>query len=378
MVERSGDSDDARTDCAIEAVADARSCGLRYVDDSDPGFTRKRCKGGFRYLDEKGHAIKDSAECDRIRALAIPPAWTDVWICRWPNGHLQATGRDARHRKQYRYHLQWRNVRDEAKYERMLGFGQALPGIRRQLDAALSLTGLPREKILAAIVYLLQATTMRIGNREYARSNQSFGMTTLRKKHVRIDGTQIQFEFRGKSGVRHSITLHDRRLARIIQRTRDLPGQELFQYVDDEGQRHSIGSADVNDYLRQLSGQDYTAKDFRTWAGTVLAAVTLQENIQFESEIQAKKNIAQAIEMVAKKLGNTPAICRKCYIHPGVIDAYLDGSLETVCAGNGMRKHLKEASAHELSIEETMVLMLLDKTAGGQKKKRRERSLAAA
>jgi DNA topoisomerase-1 len=340
-------------DAEASAPEDARAAGLRYVDDRAPGITRKATQQGFRYIGSDGAAIRDEAELARIRSLAIPPAWTEVWICRWRNGHLQATGRDAKGRKQYRYHPQWRNVRDEAKYERMLDFGRALPTIRSRIDTALSLPGLPREKVLAAIVYLLQATLMRIGNREYARDNDSYGMTTLRKKHVRVDGTQIRFEFRGKSGIRHSIRLQDRRLARIIMRTRDLPGQDLFQYVDEEGQRHAISSTDVNDYLRELTGQDYTAKDFRTWAGTVLAAMALLDCEPCSSETQGKKMVVQAIAAVAQKLGNTPAICRKCYVHPRIIEAYMEGVLTGVVD--------KPITDGALSPEETMVLKMLEK-----------------
>lgn len=335
------------------APEDARAAGLRYVDDRAPGITRTAVRQGFRYTNSDGTPINDETELARIRALAIPPAWTDVWICRWRNGHLQATGRDAKGRKQYRYHPQWRSVRDEAKYERMLDFGQALPTIRSRIDKALSLPGLPREKVLAAIVYLLQATLMRIGNREYARDNDSYGMTTLRKKHVRVDGTQIRFEFRGKSGIRHSIRLQDRRLARIIMRTRDLPGQELFQYVDEDGQRHAISSTDVNDYLRELTGEDYTAKDFRTWAGTVLAAMALLECEPCSSDTQGKRNVTQAIVIVAQKLGNTPAICRKCYVHPRIIEAYMEGTLTGITE--------KSVIEGALSPEEAMVLKMLEK-----------------
>ncbi len=358
MTERATEVEPSAQDAGT-AMADAHSAGLRYVDDRLPGIVRKPARDGFRYVDTHGKTIRDGTELARIKALAIPPAWVDVWICRWPAGHLQATGRDARGRKQYRYHPQWRSVRDEVKYERMLSFGKALPVIRRQVDAALSLSGLPREKVLAAIVYLLQTTMMRVGNREYARSNDSFGMTTLRKKHVRIDGTQIRFEFRGKSGIQHSIKMQDRRLARIIKRTRDLPGQELFQYVDDDGQHHAIGSADVNAYLRELTGEDYTAKDFRTWAGTVMAAMALRDCEQCDSETQGRKNIVQAIATVAKRLGNTPAICRKCYVHPGVIDAYLDGSLHALPQEGAQAK--KDAAESALAPEEAMVLALLEK-----------------
>jgi DNA topoisomerase-1 len=351
---------DSHNQSVADAVQTAHAVGLRYVDDRMPGIARVASKKGFRYIDAKGQAVGEEAELARIKSLAIPPAWTDVWICRWPNGHIQATGRDARGRKQYRYHPQWRAVRDEAKYSRMLSFGRALPAIRARVDAALALPGLPREKLLAAIVYLLQTTMMRIGNKEYARDNASFGMTTLRKKHVRVDGSQIQFEFRGKSGVQHSIKLQDRRLARIIRSTRDLPGQELFQYVDEDGVRHSIGSADVNDYLRELTGEDYTAKDFRTWSGTMLATAALREFERAESESQAKKNIVLAIERAAKKLGNTPAMCRKCYVHPGVLDAYVDGTLHEIA-------HIAADSrpSDTLQAQEAIVLRLLEKPGSG-------------
>lgn len=340
-----------------DAPAAARSAGLRYVDDARPGIARKAGGKQFRYVDADGKPVRDPELLKRIRSLVIPPAWTDVWICPHERGHLQATGRDARGRKQYRYHPRWRVQRDEAKYERMLSFGKALPAIRRHVDAALALHGLPREKVLATIVYLLEATMMRIGNEEYARDNKSFGLTTLRDRHVRIDGSAVQFRFRGKSGVHHEVEVHDRRLARIIARTRDLPGQDLFQYVDDDGQPHTIGSADVNDYLRTITGEDYTAKDFRTWSGTVLAAAALQEFEKFDSEAQAKKNIVRAIESVAKKLGNTPTICRKCYVHPAVIDAYLEGTVAE--ALRARTEHKLVDDLHSLRPEEAAVLALL-------------------
>ena len=310
-----------------DAPTVARSAGLRYVNDTAAGIARLPEGKAFRYADAGGAEITDDATLARIRALVIPPAWTDVWICKYDNGHLQATGRDAKGRKQYRYHARWRNLRDEVKYERMISFGQALPHIRRQVDADLKLSGLPRAKVLATIVYLLQATMMRIGNEEYARTNKSFGLTTLRARHVRVDGKAVQFRFRGKSGVFHDVTLEDKRMARIIGRIRDLPGQDLFQYLDDDGERRTVGSADVNDYLRNVSGQDYTAKDFRTWSGTVLAALALREFEKCDSDTQARKNIVRAIESVAEKLGNTPSICRKCYVHPAVIESYLDGTI---------------------------------------------------
>jgi DNA topoisomerase-1 len=337
--------------------AAARAAGLRYVNDNRPGIRRERADTGFHYFDAHGDPVSDEATLARIKSLAIPPAWSEVWICAQANGHLQATGRDAKGRKQYRYHPKWRNVRDEVKYERMIKFGQALPAIRREVDRALKLPGLPREKVLATIIYLLETTMMRVGNEEYARTNKSFGLTTLRRRHVHVDGSDVEFRFRGKSGVFHKVKVHDQRLARIIQRTRDLPGQELFHYVDHDGQTHAIGSADVNDYLRAISGEDYTAKDFRTWSGTVLAALALGEYEKFDSAAQAKKNIVRAIESVAEKLGNTPSICRKCYVHPAVIDAYLDGAVLEVLRERAEQELIDEL--HQLQPEEAAVLTLL-------------------
>jgi DNA topoisomerase-1 len=335
--------------------AAAKAAGLRYVNDNKPGIRRERAGDGFRYFDAKGEPVDDEDVLRRIKSLAIPPAWTDVWICPRENGHLQATGRDARGRKQYRYHAKWREVRDEVKYERMIKFGQALPAIRREVDRALSLPGLPREKVLATIVYLLEHTMMRIGNEEYARTNKSFGLTTLRRRHVRIDGSDVEFRFRGKSGVYHKVHVHDRRLARIIQRTRDLPGQELFEYVDDEGETRTVDSSDVNEYLRTITGEDYTAKDFRTWSGTVLAALALQQFEKFDSQAQAKKNVVQAIEAVAEMLGNTPSVCRKCYVHPAVVNSYLEGSVPEM-----MRERVEEElDEHSLRPEEAAVLHML-------------------
>ncbi|HEY4542524.1 MAG TPA: DNA topoisomerase IB [Noviherbaspirillum sp.] len=344
---------------ALTPAAPAKVPGLRYVTDTRPGITREANGPGFRYRDADSKPIEDEATLARIKALAIPPAWVDVWICPHPNGHIQATGRDARGRKQYRYHARWRAVRDEAKYERMLGFARALPAIRARVAQDLKRPGLPREKVLATIVELLEATMMRIGNEEYARQNKSFGLTTLRDRHVRIDGSEVQFRFRGKSGVMHSVTVTDRRLARIIRGTRDLPGQELFQYLDDGGEMRSVDSADVNDYLREISGEDYTAKDFRTWSGTVLAALALQEYEKVDSDAQAKKNVVRAIESVAEKLGNTPSVCRKCYVHPGVIESYLDGTMLHALHERA-REELGE-ELHALQPEEAAVLVLLER-----------------
>ncbi len=360
--------------------AAAKAAGLRYVNDNKPGIRREPAADGFRYVDAKGEPVDELDTLRRIKSLAIPPAWTDVWICPQENGHLQATGRDARGRKQYRYHPKWREVRDEVKYERMIKFGQALPAIRAEVDRALDLPGLPREKVLATIVYLLETTMIRVGNEEYARTNKSFGLTTLQRRHVRIDGSDIEFRFRGKSGVYHKVKVHDRRLARIVRRSRDLPGQELFEYVDDDGETRSVDSSDVNDYLRRISGEDYTAKDFRTWSGTVLAAMALQEFEQFDSQAQAKKNVVRAIESVAEKLGNTPSVCRKCYVHPAVLDAYFEGATVQV-----LQERAAEVAAGELQPEEAAVLAMLqerlareaERPAAPTKAARQRRRLAA-
>ena len=297
----------------------ARAAGLRHVTDATPGISRQRAGSGFRYLGTNGNAVRDKATRARIRALAIPPAWEKVWICAREDGHLQATGRDARGRKQYRYHSRWREVRDETKYGRMLAFARALPKIRRRVSQHLALAGLPRDKVLATVVRLLETTRMRVGNEEYARENDSFGLTTLRVRQVRVQGSTMQFRFRGKSGVWHQVALSDRRLAAIVRRMRDLPGYELFQYLDEAGETRAIDAADVNAYLKDIAGDDFTSKDFRTWAGTVLAAQAFHE-----------LGLSRGIEHVARQLGNTKAVCRKCYIHPAVIEAFHDGTLGEV------------------------------------------------
>jgi len=310
-----------------DGPAAARDAGLLYVGDDAPGITRRRAGKGFSYRDPDGRRITDKTTLARLRSLAVPPAWTDVWLCTSARGHIQATGRDARGRKQYRYHPRWREVRDETKYHRMLSFARALPGIRARVSADMSRRGLPREKVVATVVRLLETSLIRVGNREYARDNKSFGLTTLRDRHAKIEGSEIQFRFRAKSGIQRELTLRDRRLARIVKACQDVPGQELFQCLDADGSRHTVGSADVNAYLREISGIDFTAKDFRTWAGTVLAALALQAFEVFDSEAAAKRNVTRAIETVAGRLGNTVAICRKCYVHPEVVSAYLDGTL---------------------------------------------------
>jgi DNA topoisomerase-1 len=318
----------------LDPVTSAQVAGLRYVNDLRMrGIRRIGSKNRIRYVGPNGGTIHDRRTLERIRSLAIPPAWTDVWICPEANGHLQATGRDARGRKQYRYHPRWREVRDEVKYGRLIAFAQALPRIRQRTDRDLRRPGLTREKVLAAVVQLLEKTLIRVGNEEYARENGSVGLTTMKDGHAKVRGGTVRFEFRGKSGVQHAIDLEDRRLARIVKACRDLPGYELFQYMDEEAQRQEIDSADVNAYLREITGEDFTAKDFRTWAGTVLAAQALATVASFKSEREAKRNIVKAIESVAKRLGNTKAVCRKCYIHPAILDAYMDGAtIQTIRA----------------------------------------------
>ena len=324
---------------APENVYAAKAARLRYVNDRRPGISRQAAAEGFVYRDPKGKVIRDAAELARIKALAVPPAWTDVWICPLENGHLQATGRDARRRKQHRYHPRWRRIRDETKYEHMLDFGRALPAIRRRIEADLSRPGLPREKVLAAVVSLMEDTLARVGNPEYAAQNNTFGLTTLRNRHVRIVRGQIELDFRAKHGIRHVSRVSDRKLARVVKNCRDLPGSELFQYIDEAGERRCIDSADVNDYLREISGSEITAKDFRTWAATNLALLALAGEKQ---EAPTKKAQLEAIRQVAKRLGNTPAVCRKCYIHPAVLESYLDGSLRRTLAAIGQEEQPPE------------------------------------
>ncbi len=302
---------------------------LRYYTDNKPGWSRKATKGegGFDFFDTKGERVTDEEEIQRIRSLAIPPAYADVWICPSKNGHLQATGKDAKGRKQYRYHPKWRETADANKYGRVMAFAAALPGIRKRIDADMGKPGLPREKVLATVVKLLETTLIRVGNEEYAKTNKHYGLTTMRNRHVKVKGGHLEFTFQGKSGVDHSIELQNPRLARVVQRCQELPGHDLFQYLNEEGERHGIDSGDVNAYLQEITGEPFTAKDFRTWAGTVLAALALKEFESFDSEAAAKKNILAAIERVAERLGNTPSVCRKCYVHPAILEAYIDGSM---------------------------------------------------
>ncbi len=338
-------------------IESAQEAGLIYVSIERPGIHRRKVGSTFQYFDSNGKQIKSDGELARIKSLAIPPAWTDVWICSSPRGHIQAGGKDARGRTQYRYHPKWRQVRDESKYGRMIAFGKALPKIRAHVRRDLRKPGLSREKVLATIVRLLESTLIRVGNEEYARSNKSFGLTTIQNKHVDVHGSKIHFEFRGKSGVKHAIDIEDKRLAQIVRKCQDLPEQELFEYIDQDGSHHDITSSDVNAYLQGITGQDFTAKDFRTWAGTVLAAMALQEFERFDSQTQAKRNVVAAIESVAKKLGNTKAVCRKCYIHPMVIDTYMEGGLAKALK-NRIEQKLKR-SLHQLKPEEAAVMTLL-------------------
>jgi DNA topoisomerase I len=339
-------------------VESAKAVGLRYVSDDCMGIRRKRQgKKGFIYLDTNGDRLQDPEELRRINALAVPPAYKDVWICPLPDGHLQATGRDAKGRKQYRYHPLWRSVRDRTKFTRMIVFSQSLPLLRERLEHDLLLPGLPKEKVLAAVLRLMELTQIRVGNEEYVRTNESYGLTTLRDEHVEIKGSNLRFNFRGKSGVEHEISVMDRRLAKIVKRCQDIPGQELFQYLDDKGEYQTITSGDVNDYLRQIAGQDFTAKDFRTWAGTVLAASQLAAIGPFTSQAAAKKNIMQAIKAVAKHLGNRPATCRKYYVHPAILEAYQDETLHQI-----MQNYAQTIieNAHALKPEELAVVAVLE------------------
>ncbi|MCJ2045428.1 DNA topoisomerase IB [Methylobacterium sp. J-078] len=343
----------------------AEEAGLRYVDDAMPGLTRRKSGTGFSYRDAKDRPVRDAKTLARIRSLAIPPAYTDVWICPRANGHIQATGRDAKGRKQYRYHPDFRAARDLTKFEHVMAFADALPAIRARVDADMGKRDLPREKVLATVVHLLETTLIRVGNDDYARTNKSFGLTTLRDRHARIEGSELTFRFKGKSGKTWDLGLKDRRVARIVKACQDLPGQELFQYRDADGTVRDVTSADVNAYLREITAQDITAKDFRTWAGTVLAALALQEFEAFDSEAKAKKNLRAAIEGVAARLGNTPTICRKCYIHPQVLDCYLEGAL-LLQIKDAVEDELR-ADLGGLKPEEAAVLGLLQARLSGVK-----------
>ncbi|HUF89918.1 MAG TPA: DNA topoisomerase IB [Gemmatimonadota bacterium] len=334
----------------------AREAGLRYVLDDAPGITRRRRGKGWSYYDPRGKLIGERAERERLNALAIPPAWTDVWISPHADAHLLATGRDAEGRKQYRYHPDWRAIRDESKYARMIPFARALPEIRGRVDEDLGRRGLPREKVLAAVVCLLELSLIRVGNEEYARSNGSYGLTTMRDKHVDIEGSTIRFEFRGKGGKRHEVDVRDRRLARIVRQCRDVPGYELFQYYDEDGEKHAIGSEDVNEYLGDCGDGEFTAKDFRTWWGTLHAAAALLGCEPCDGDQEGRRRINEAADVVADRLGNTREICKACYIHPAVFERYLAGAL-----GEDLDLEEEVPEVEGLAPEEQALLRLLDR-----------------
>jgi len=345
-----------RSDIVNDPADAAEEAGLRYVSDTRPGYTRKRNGESFQCFDTEGKLIRDESRLLRIGRLAIPPAYQDVWICPLSNGHIQATGRDDRGRKQYRYHERWRTIRDENKYDRILTFAAALPKIRRRVQADLKLPELKREKVLAAVVQLLERTFIRVGNEEYARQNKSFGLTTMKDHHVKVRGKKLRFRFRGKGGKEHEVDFMDRRVAKIVRKLQDLPGQDLFQYFDDDGKLCNVTSQDVNDYLRKITGEDFTAKDFRTWAGTVLTAMALNAQEKFATKKEAKSNVKNAIAAAAKLLRNTPTICRKCYVHPAIVESYLDGDLI-----EGLKTKLDEAEEiPDFSDDERAVLNFLN------------------
>ncbi|GGK30617.1 DNA topoisomerase IB [Salinarimonas ramus] len=341
----------------VDPADAAESAGLTYVTDDEPGIRRKRSGKGFTYTDAKGRTIKDKAELARLKSLAVPPAYTDVWISPDPNGHIQATGRDARGRKQYRYHPRFREVRDSTKFEHLVAFAEALPQIRERVDADMRKRTLTREKVLATIVHLLETTLIRVGNADYVRRNKTYGLTTLGDEHVDVEGDNLRFVFSGKGGKEWRLKVRDRRVARTVRLLEDLPGQRLFQWVDEDGTRHAVESADVNTYLREITGREITAKDFRTWGGTVLAAVALREFEAFDTKAAAKKNLKAAIEQVSSRLGNTPTICRKCYVHPEVLSAYLEGSLAEEVTREAERALARELDG--LEPEEAAVLAVL-------------------
>ncbi len=337
----------------------AHEAGLRHVTDAQPGLRRRRAGKGFAYVDARGRPIKDRETLARIRRLAIPPAWTDVWICADPQGHLQATGRDARGRKQYRYHPRWREARDATKYDRMAAFGEALPRIRARVARDLDLPGVPREKVLATVVRLLETTYTRVGNAEYARENRSYGLTTIRNDHAEVRGARVRLRFRGKAGVQHEVEVEDPRVARVVRRCQDMPGQELFCYEDEQGVVRDVTSTDVNAYLREISGDDFTAKDFRTWAGTLLALAALQEIGPFRRKAEGKRNVVAAVKRVAERLGNTPAVCRRAYVHPAVVGAYLEGRLAKLDDGAGRKGAWKGLEREEVGLMRVLSAPLL-------------------
>jgi DNA topoisomerase-1 len=368
----------AESNVTSENVVDPRdaaeTAGLLYVSDEEPGIRRRKSGKGFTYTRPDGKKVEDRSTLERIKSLAIPPAYTDVWICAKANGHIQATGRDAKGRKQYRYHSAFREVRESTKYEHMLEFAKGLPAIRKTIDEHMSLRGLPREKVLATVVHLLENTLIRVGNSDYVKQNKSYGLTTLRDPHVKVEGGELRFQFKGKSGKTWRLQVKDRRVAKIVKACQDLPGQDLFQYLDENGEQQSITSADVNAYLKEITGSEITAKDFRTWAGTVLAALALAEFEEFDSDAKAKKNIRAAIEKVSARLGNTPSICRKCYVHPEVFASYLDRGL-LLDIKEEIEAELRE-DLPSLKPEEAAVLALLEQRLSREVEKQAEKKPA--
>jgi DNA topoisomerase-1 len=358
---------------AIVDSRDAAECiGLRYVSDAGPGIRRKKAGKGFTYTRADHSKLSEPGVLKRVKSLAIPPAWTEVWICPWADGHIQATGRDAKGRKQYRYHARFREVRESTKYEHVVAFADTLPSLRKKVREHMALRGLPREKVLATVVHLLESTLIRVGNDDYAKQNNSYGLTTLKNRHVAVDGNEVRFRFTGKGGKKWSLRVRDRRIAKIIQACQELPGQELIQYVDEEGNCRDITSTDVNDYLREITGKDITAKDFRTWAATVLAAMALNELESFDSAAQAKRNLRAAIEKVSARLGNTPTICRKCYVHPEVLNSYMDGNL--VLELKAQAETELRSGVERLKPEEAAVLALLRGRLAKEAEKRSARA----
>ncbi|KYG98512.1 DNA topoisomerase IB [Bradyrhizobium sp. DOA1] len=352
-------NDEQVLDRTAEVAATIAEEGLRYVSDSAPGYTRKRTGTTFSYYDQDGERITDASIVRRIKSIGIPPAYESVWICPSANGHIQATGIDARGRKQYRYHPKWRELRDQNKYEHIIQFAVALPALRERVAADMKRDGLPREKVLATIVSLLEKTLIRVGNAEYAEKNKSYGLTTMRRKHVAVGRGVLRFDFTGKSGKQWKLRVEDKRIAAIVKRCAEIPGHELFKYLDDDGQPRTVDSGDVNAYIKDITGEDFSAKDFRTWAGTVLAALALAEFKKYDSQAEAKRNIVAAIESVSKQLGNTPAICRKCYVHPEVLNAYMSGELVKMIEGKIAQKFKRQYA--KLTSDEIMVLAFLRK-----------------
>jgi DNA topoisomerase-1 len=356
---RQNNKDEEVLDRSAEVASAIAEEGLRYVSDAAPGFQRKRTGTSFSYFDKDGKRITDAAVIRRIKSIGIPPAYEFVWICPSPNGHIQATGLDARGRKQYRYHPKWRELRDQNKYEHIMQFAAALPALRARVASDMKRDGLPREKVLAMIVSLLEKTLIRVGNAEYAQTNKSYGLTTMRRKHVAIGRGVLRFEFTGKSGKQWKLQVEDKRIAAIVKRCAEIPGHELFKYIDDDGASRTVDSGDVNQYIKEITRQDFSAKDFRTWAGTVLAALALAEFKKYDSQAEAKRNVVAAIEKVAKQLGNTPAICRKSYVHPEILSAYMSGDLVKMIEAKIAQKFKRQYA--KLTADEVMVLAFLRK-----------------